>query len=89
MTCALLISSYLLFDPAPWLYTAMELTYTSPLFKLSMLALATAGFVASFGGEKVLFPWLARGLGRWRARLSRHVKRRKAYKVILAEGGTR
>jgi cation-transporting P-type ATPase 13A2 len=89
MTCALLISSYLLLDPAPWLYTAMELTYTSPLFKLSMLVLATAGFAASFGGEKFLFPRLARVLGRCRTQLSWRVKRRKAYKVILGEGEER
>jgi cation-transporting P-type ATPase 13A2 len=89
MICALLISSYLLLDPAPWLYELMELTYTSPVFKLSMLALASGGFAASFVGEKFVFPKLARTLGHLRTRLSRHVKRRKAYKVILSEADVR
>jgi cation-transporting ATPase 13A3/4/5 len=95
MMLALLISTYLLLDPAPWLYRLMELTYTSSSFKLSMLALAGIGFAASWVGEKFVFPRLAKGVSQLRARMVRGRltatgepagKKRKLYKVILSEG---
>lgn len=84
MVVALLISSYMLFDPANWLYELMGLTFLSDQFKAFMLALAVGGFCCSYAAEKYIFPQLARLVGKTKQSLSRgEGKRRKQYKVIM------
>ncbi|KAK5111234.1 hypothetical protein LTR62_005262 [Meristemomyces frigidus] len=75
---ALAITSYMLFDPAPWLDELMELTWMSQYFRLFVLGLGAAAFVASYLCERHVFPVVARWVGRMR----RGQKVRKEYKVI-------
>ncbi|EFR01130.1 cation translocating P-type ATPase [Nannizzia gypsea CBS 118893] len=83
----LLFSSYMLFQPAKWLYKLMELTYMSPEFKSWILVLALGGFAAAWVCENHVFPQLARGIGRLNRWLRPHTKKqRRRYKVLL-EGG--
>ncbi|KAK6433634.1 hypothetical protein LTR95_010188 [Oleoguttula sp. CCFEE 5521] len=83
MMVALGISSYMLFDPAPWLYELMELTWMSEYFRIFILVLATGAFACSYLSEKLLFPRLAGVVGRLKLKLSGKQKVRKEYKVIL------
>ena len=74
----------MLFDPAPFLVSMMQLTYVSPQFKLSILTLAIGGFAVAYSAEKYLFPELARWIGRLYSRMnSRQRKKRKTYKLVL------
>jgi cation-transporting P-type ATPase 13A2 len=83
MGVALAISSYMLFDPAPWLYDLMELTFISPIFKIFILVLGIGGFCCMYLSERQIFPLLAKGIGRMKQRISKTPKKRKEYKVIL------
>lgn len=84
MVVALLISSYMLADPAAWLYDLMGLTYISNNFKAFLLALALGGFCCSYAAERFVFTPLARLCGRIKESLSIvGGKQRKQYKVIL------
>lgn len=83
MVVALLASSYMLFDPAQWLYKLMQLTDMSLNFKIFILVLAIGGFLCSYLAERFAFPRLARLVGRMKARLRPNKqKKRKQYKVI-------
>ncbi|KAF3479587.1 P-type ATPase [Arthroderma uncinatum] len=82
-----LFSSYMLFQPAKWLYKLMQLTYMSPEFKGWILLLALGGFAAAWVCENHVFPQLARGLGQLNRWIRPHTKKqRRRYKVLL-EGG--
>lgn len=85
MLVALAISSYMLFDPAPWLTGLMELTWMSINFRLIVLVLGGGYFVCSYVAERLVLPRLAAGLGRLNQRVSGRRKKRKEYKVILDE----
>jgi cation-transporting P-type ATPase 13A2 len=86
MMLALAISTYMLLDPAHWLYKLMELTFMSSGFKLFILVLALVGFAISYGSEIWVFPSLARWIGHTKERLFPKMrKKRKEYKII-AEG---
>ena len=85
MGMALAISSYLLFDPAPWLYRLMELTKISPVFKIFILVLGIGGFACMFLAERQVFPRLAKWIGRANVRWRGKVKKRKEYKIILED----
>lgn len=84
MVVAVGVSSYMLFDPAPWLYDLMELTWMSMSWRVFILVLATGGFAVSYSAERLLFPRLAKWIGkaneRWRPA---HRKKRKEYKLVL------
>lgn len=83
----LLIASYLLFDPAEWLYKLMELTYMSWDFKLFILVLGIGGFAIAYLSERLFFPKLARSIGKFKVRIRpKWRKKRKQYKIIQ-EGG--
>jgi cation-transporting P-type ATPase 13A2 len=88
MIVTLLVSSYMLLDPAKWLTDVMELTPMSGSFKTFIIGLAVAGFAASWVGERFVFPRLAKQI----ARMSKGVwgldKKRKEYKLILEDGGS-
>ena len=82
-----LIATYLLFDPAKWLYKMMELTYMSWDFKLFVLGLGMGGFAIAYMSERFFFPNLARSIGKFKVWLRpKWRKKRKQYKVIQ-EGG--
>jgi cation-transporting ATPase 13A3/4/5 len=84
LVATLLISTYMLLDPAEWLYKLMELTYTSSGFKALLFAIALIGFFISYGCEIWIFPKLARWIGRVKAKISPSLKKkRKEYKIIL------
>ncbi|KAK5166268.1 uncharacterized protein LTR77_008529 [Saxophila tyrrhenica] len=83
MFVALAISSYMLFDPAPWLYKLMELTYLSSVFKIFILVLGIGGFCCMYLSERLLFPRLAKAIGKGYVRVSGKVKKRKEYKEII------
>lgn len=84
MVVALAISSYMLFDPADWLFDLMELTWMSFSFRGFIVALAVGGFSISYAAERILFPRLAKFIGVARTRLRpEHQKKRKEYKVVL------
>ncbi|GAB7347984.1 hypothetical protein MBLNU459_g5485t1 [Dothideomycetes sp. NU459] len=86
MVVAVGASAYMLFDPAPWLYDLMELTWMSMSFRVFVLALAVGGFCCSYAAERLLFPHLAKWIGRANAWLRpAHKKKRKEYKLILED----
>ncbi|KAI9887777.1 MAG: hypothetical protein M1823_000418 [Watsoniomyces obsoletus] len=64
LVVALLVSLYLLLDPAAWVQRLMQLTYLSPEFKIFLLLLALGGFACSWLAEKYLLPILAKLIGR-------------------------
>jgi cation-transporting ATPase 13A3/4/5 len=85
MGLALAISSYMLFDPAPWLYNLIQLTWTSPIFKIFILVLALGGFVCMYIAERAIFPRVAKWIGKLRTRWKGTQKKRKEYKLILED----
>ncbi|KAF2811181.1 P-type ATPase-like protein [Mytilinidion resinicola] len=84
MVVTLLVATYMLFDPAHWLYKLMDLTKMDMGFKVFILVLAAGGFAISYTAEKYLLPRLARGIGRFTVWLRpQWRKKRKEYKVVL------
>lgn len=80
----LLISLYMLLDPAQQIKSFMDLTDMSLEYALFLLALAFVGFIIAYVAERRLFPVLAKwiGVAKKRIRPSRS-KKRKEYKEIL------
>ena len=84
MALAVAISTYMLFDPAPWVSDLMELTYMSISFRGFVLVIAIGGFVVSYVAERYLFLGLAKWIGKTRARLRpQYPKKRKEYKLVM------
>lgn len=84
MVVALLISSYMLLDPAEWLYNLMGLTFISTKFKVFLIVLALGGFICSYAAEKYFFPPLAKLIGKTKQVMRPNKKKkRKDYKLIL------
>ena len=83
MALALGVSSYMLFDPAPWLVDFMKLTWMSPRFRVFLLVLALASFIVCYLAERQVLPRLARWLGKAIQKWGRSKKKRKEYKIIL------
>jgi len=84
MAVAFAISSYMLFDPAPWLMDFMELTYMSIPFRVFILVLSIGSFAVSYAAERLLFPRIAKWIAQARAKLRpEHQKKRKEYKLVL------
>ncbi|KAI9750468.1 MAG: hypothetical protein M4579_006458 [Chaenotheca gracillima] len=82
----LIISTYMLFDPAVWLQRFMELTDMSMNFKLFLVVLAVGGFACSWIAEKHVLPRLAKVIGKANQKLRpSHRKKRKLYKTLLEE----
>lgn len=76
----------MLFDPATWLASLMQLTKTPIEFKLFLLALALGGFSGAWVVEKYLSIWIARVLGKASVLVwPQSGKKRKIYKIILEE----
>lgn len=85
MAVALGVSSYMLFDPAPWVEDAMELTWMSANFRIFILALGLGAFAVSYLAERQFLPVLARLIGKVKQKFSKIPKKRKEYKVILED----
>ena len=80
---ALLITSYMLFDPAQWLVKFMQLTELSINFRIFLLVLAVGSFALAWLSEKYVFPTLAKFIGRMQGRLRpKKQKKRKEYKLL-------
>lgn len=78
------ISTYMLFDPAPWLYDLMELTWMSISFRGFIVVLALGSFSCSYLAERLLFPRLSKWIGQAYVKLRpQSKKKRKEYKVVL------
>ncbi|KAF2750201.1 P-type ATPase-like protein [Sporormia fimetaria CBS 119925] len=87
LVLTLLITSYMLFDPADWIVRVMELTWMSVSFRTFILAMGLGNFGIAYLGEKYLFPGLAKWVGKIRDKVHpAGMKRRKTYKVALEEG---
>ena len=86
LVIALAISLYMLFDPAQWLASFMDLTEMSLDYEAFLLALALAGFAVAYLAEQHILPILAKYVGRLKqAMRPSHPKKRKRYKVIGEE----
>jgi cation-transporting P-type ATPase 13A2 len=82
----LLMSLYMLLDPARWLSDFMDLTEMTLDFELILLVMAAIGFVVAYVAERRVFPVLAKYIGRLKRRLRpSQQKKRKRYKEILEE----
>jgi hypothetical protein len=80
----LLMSLYMLLDPAEWLSNFMDLTEMSLDFKWTLLILAGIGFAIAYVAERRIFPTMAKYIGRLKRLLwPSHEKKRKRYKEIL------
>jgi cation-transporting P-type ATPase 13A2 len=82
IVATLLFSSYMLFDPAVWLASFMQLTSMALDFRIFILVLGCAYFCFAWFAEKYFLPRLAKDLGIAKERLGKMPKRRRAYKVI-------
>lgn len=84
MVVAVGISSYLLFDPSPWVANLMELTWMPMSFRGFIVALAVGSFSCSYLAERLVFPRMAKWIGSANARLRpQNKKKRKEYKLVL------
>lgn len=82
----LLMSLYMLLDPAIWLSKFMDLTDMSLDYELFLLALATAGFAGAYLAERYFLPVLAKYVGKLKLFLRpSHPKKRKQYKLIAED----
>jgi len=79
---ALAVSSYMLFDPAPWLSRLMELTWMSPNFRVFILVLGIGYCVCAYVAERQFLPYLAKWIGRFNQRVMGKKKKRKEYKLV-------
>lgn len=80
---ALIITCYMLFDPAKWLTKLMELTPMSVSFKVFLLVLGLGNFFVAYAGEKYVLPILARWIGLAKVKMNpKWKKKRKEYKLI-------
>lgn len=80
-----LFATYLLVNPASWLFNLMQLTEISTSFKFFLVAVAVAGFLASSFLERFILPQLARVIGKVKIALRPSSKKRKLYKQLEEE----
>ncbi|KAI1503516.1 hypothetical protein F5X99DRAFT_425362 [Biscogniauxia marginata] len=83
ITVTLVLATYMVISPSRAVEKLMELTATSPSFKLTVVLLGLAYLLLSWAAENYVFPRLARAIGH--ARLALGVgkpKKRKEYKII-------
>ncbi|KAG5287083.1 cation-transporting ATPase [Histoplasma ohiense] len=81
-----MFSSYMLFEPAKWLFNFMQLTEMSTWFKFWIMGLALVNFSIAWLGERLVFPRLARLVGHIHCWLRPdQAKQRRRYKNLLEE----
>lgn len=74
----------MLFDPAGWLASSMQLTFMTVQFKVFILILAIGGFACAWLAERRVFLLLARMIGQAHDLIWPHRrKKRKRYKTLL------
>lgn len=81
----LLFSSYMLFDPAQWLVSFMQLTDLALDFRVFILILGIGYFVLAWVAEKYLLPRLVKLIGRAKESMTGKKKEKKMYKMIQEE----
>ncbi|KAF3031721.1 hypothetical protein E8E11_001650 [Didymella keratinophila] len=81
---ALALSTYMLFDPADWVMSSMELTDMDVPFKVFLLVLGVGNFAVAYLAEGYLLPGLAKWIGVLKVKVGgeRWRKQRKQYKII-------
>lgn len=81
----LAITAYMLFDPAQWVMTWMELTFMDVGFRVFIMILGLGNFALAWVAERLLFPGLAKWIGVLKVKLGgeKGRKKRKEYKVIM------
>ncbi|KAF3031926.1 hypothetical protein E8E12_001710 [Didymella heteroderae] len=81
---ALALSTYMLFDPADWVMSVMELTDMDVPFKVFLLVLGLGNFAVAYLAEGYLLPGLAKWIGVLEVKIGgeKWRKQRKQYKVI-------
>ncbi|KAJ4379180.1 hypothetical protein N0V86_005224 [Didymella sp. IMI 355093] len=81
---ALALSTYMLFDPADWVMSAMELTDMDVPFKVFLLVLGLGNFAVAYLAEVYLLPGLAKWIGVLKVKIGgqKWRKQRKQYKII-------
>jgi cation-transporting P-type ATPase 13A2 len=82
---ALLVSTYMLFDPSESVAKFMQLTKMSWDFRSFVLVLGIGYIALAWTSENYLLPRLAKYLGKLKTAVTRKPKQRKAYKVVLEE----
>ncbi|KAK5706799.1 hypothetical protein LTR97_001791 [Elasticomyces elasticus] len=82
----LAITSYMLFDPAPWLYSLMNLTWMSQSFRIFILVLGVGAFSVSYFAERLVFPRLAKWVGSFNQRV-RRIEKKHALIETVVDGG--
>jgi cation-transporting ATPase 13A2 len=80
----LAITLYMLFDPAAWVMSWMELTFLDTPFKVFILALGLGNFAMAYISERLLFPGLSKWIGVGKVKFGGKgmQKKRKEYKII-------
>ncbi|KAL8882787.1 MAG: hypothetical protein Q9198_000280 [Flavoplaca austrocitrina] len=74
----------MLFDPAAWLASSMQLTFMTVQFRVFIVLLAIGGFACAWLAERRIFLLLARGIGKTHDLIWPHRrKKRKRYKILL------
>jgi cation-transporting P-type ATPase 13A2 len=72
----------MLFDPAAWLASFMQLTDMALNFRIFIFVLGCSYFCLAWSAEKYFLPRLAKFLGVAKEQVGKMPKRRKIYKVI-------
>lgn len=81
---SLALVAYILFDPAPWMSTLLQLTWMSIDFRVFILVLAGVSYFLSYLAEHYAFPRLAKYIGELKVRIwPERKKKRKEYKLVL------
>ena len=78
----LVITVYMIFNPAHWLKKLMELTPTTWDFKFFLVFLGIAYLVLAMAAEKWVLPAAARAIGKAKLAVTKQPKKRKEYKLI-------
>jgi hypothetical protein len=81
IVATLLFSSYMLFDPADWLASFMQLTTLTWDFKVFIFVLGVGYFFLAWVFEQYIFPRVAKFVGIAKQKMGKK-KERKAYKLV-------
>lgn len=79
---ALLVTVYMITEPAHWVKKLMQLTRMSWDYKLFLATLGVIYIALAWGYDKYVATRLARALGHAQQRVTGKTKKRKEYKLI-------
>lgn len=83
IVATLLFTCYMLFDPADWLASFMQLTPMRTDFQVFILVLGIGYFGVAWTSERYALPRLAKLIGRGVQSIKKSPKERKVYKTVL------